>query len=111
MSQLWTRMGERSLLRTRIATTETVSLCARQQNGKEMRGRHSVYRTKVLYAAVENTVKSVFDHVIRPPNALSAEVKGSVGGLTFAEAPLGAISRSNWSRESARSEAAVQSAS
>jgi len=51
------------------ATMESVSLC----------GRHSVYRTKVLYAAVESTVKSIVDHVIRPPNALSAEVKGSVG--------------------------------
>jgi hypothetical protein len=33
------RKGEQSGLLTPIATTESVSLCVRQQNGKKMRGR------------------------------------------------------------------------
>ena len=37
----FTRTGERSGLRTHTATTESVSLCVRQQNGKEMRGRNA----------------------------------------------------------------------
>jgi hypothetical protein len=51
------RDGRIIWLRTHIAMTGSVSLCMRQQNGKEMRGRHSVYRTKVLYAAVGSTVR------------------------------------------------------
>ena len=42
----------------------------------------------------------MFDYVIRRLNALSAGPKSRLGGLTFAEAPLSAISRSNWSPES-----------
>jgi hypothetical protein len=34
-----------------------------------------LYRTKVPYAAVGSTVKSVFDHVIRRLNALSVGLK------------------------------------
>ena len=41
--------------------------------------------------------KMILDHVTRRPNALSAELKGSVGGLNLAETPLSAISRFNWS--------------
>ena len=48
--------------------------------------------------AVAITVKIIFDHVIRRPNALSAARKRS-RGLTFAEAPLSAISRFTWSLE------------
>jgi hypothetical protein len=46
-----------------------------------------------------SAAKIVSDHVIRRFNALSAELKGPVGGLTFAEAPLSAISRFTWSPE------------
>jgi hypothetical protein len=45
-------------------------------------------------------VKIFFDYVIRRLNALSAGSEKPVGGLTFAEAPLSAISRFNWSVES-----------
>ena len=41
-----------------------------------------------------------FDCVIRRLNALSAGLKGRLEGLTFAETPLSAISRFNWSPES-----------
>ncbi len=43
----------------------------------------------------------MFDYVIRRLNALSAGSESRLGGLTFAEAPLSAISRFNWSPESA----------
>jgi hypothetical protein len=48
-----------------------------------------------------SAAKIVLDHVIRCPNALSAGLKGRLRGLTFAEAPLSAISRFKWSPESA----------
>jgi hypothetical protein len=54
--------------------------------------------------------KSDADYVIRRFNASSAGMK-SPWGWTFAGTPLNAISRSNWSPESAESEAAVQGAS
>src|SRR5437588_8262998 len=38
-------------------------------------------------------------------------LKNRLGGLTFAEAPLSAISRFNWSPESTKARQAVQSAS
>ncbi len=41
-----------------------------------------------------------FDYAIRRLNALSAGPKNRLRGLTFAEAPLSAISRFNWSPES-----------
>jgi hypothetical protein len=41
-----------------------------------------------------------FDYVIRRPNALSTELRSRLKGLTFAETPLSAISRLNWSPES-----------
>ena len=44
--------------------------------------------------------KIVLDYVIRRLNALSAGPKSRLGGLTFAEAPLSAISRFSWSPES-----------
>src|SRR2546422_4352473 len=53
-------------------------------------------------------VKNVLDYVSRRFNAYSAGLKSRLGSLTFAEAPLSAISRFNWSPESVRSEAAVQ---
>ena len=58
-------------------------------------------RTKVQYPAVGSDGKIAFDYVIRRLNALSAGSEKPVGGLTFAETPLSAISRSNWSPESA----------
>jgi len=41
------------------------------------------------------------DYVTRRFNASSTGLKSRLGGLTFAEAPLSAISRFNWSPESA----------
>ncbi len=46
-------------------------------------------------------VKSSLVTFIRRLNALSAGSEKPVGGLTFAETPLSAISRFNWSPESA----------
>src|SRR5882724_1703763 len=46
-------------------------------------------------------VKNVLDYVSRRFNAYSAGLKSRLGSLTFAEAPLSAISRFNWSPESA----------
>jgi hypothetical protein len=45
--------------------------------------------------------KNVLDYVTRRFNASSAGLKSRLRGLTFAEAPLSTISRSNWSPESA----------
>src|SRR4029453_4305181 len=59
------------------------------------------YRTKVPYTAVGSAGKIALDYVIRGSNASSAGVKSWLGGLTFAETPFSAISRSNWSPESA----------
>ena len=42
----------------------------------------------------------IFDYGIRRLNALSAGLKSRLRGLTFAETPLSAISRFNWSPES-----------
>jgi hypothetical protein len=42
-------------------------------------------------------VKNVLDYVTRRFNASSAGLKSRLGSLTFAEAPLSAISRFNWS--------------
>src|SRR5205807_9699495 len=52
--------------------------------------------------------KIVFDYVIRRLNALSADLKNRLGGLTFAEAPLSAISRFNWSAESTKARRLVE---
>jgi hypothetical protein len=43
---------------------------------------------------------STLDYVIRRPNALSTELRSRLKGLAFAETPLSAISRFNWSPES-----------
>jgi hypothetical protein len=61
--------------------------------------------TKVPYTAVGSAGKIVFDYVIRRLNALSVGPKSRLGGLrlgglTFAQAPLSAISRFSWSPES-----------
>jgi hypothetical protein len=60
------------------------------------------YKTKVPYTAVGSAGKIVFDYVIRCLNALSAGSESRLRGLTFAEAPLSAISRFNWSPESTK---------
>ena len=44
----------------------------------------------------------MLDYVTRRFNASSAGFKSRLGGLTFAEAPLSAISRFNWSPESTK---------
>jgi hypothetical protein len=44
----------------------------------------------------------VLDYVTRRFNASSAGLKNRLGSLTFAEAPLSAISRFNWSSESTK---------
>ena len=62
--------------------------------------RSKTHRTKVHMTAIGSAAKKVLDYVIRRLNALSAELKGRLGGLTFAETPLSAISRFNWSPES-----------
>ena len=51
------------------------------------------------------------DYVTRRFNASLAGLKIRLGGLTFAEAPLSAISRFNWSPESAEVRPLFQSAS
>ena len=56
--------------------------------------------TKVLFAVVDTGSKIILDYVIRRLDALSAGLKNRLGGLTFAETPLSAISRFNWSPES-----------
>src|SRR5206468_7723755 len=53
------------------------------------------------YTAVGSAGKNVLDYVTRRFNASPAGLKSRLGGLTFAEAPLSAISRSNWRPESA----------
>jgi len=50
----------------------------------------------------------VFDYVTRRLNALSAGLKNRLGGLTFAGAPLSAISRFNWSPESTKARRLVE---
>ena len=50
----------------------------------------------------------VFDYVTRRLNALSAGLKNRLGGLTFAGAPLSAISRFNWSAESTKARRLVE---
>jgi hypothetical protein len=55
--------------------------------------------TKVQDAPVASTLKISVDHVTRRLDALSAGLKGRSGGLTFAETPLSAIPRFNWSFE------------
>src|SRR5207302_6731145 len=52
--------------------------------------------------------KMAFDYVTRRLNALSADLKKRLGGLTFAEAPLSAISRFNWSAESTKARRLVE---
>jgi hypothetical protein len=49
----------------------------------------------------ESAAKIVLDYVTRRLNASSAGLESRLGSLTFAEAPLSAISRFNWSPESA----------
>ena len=49
-----------------------------------------------------NAAKKVLDYVTRRFNASSAGLKSRLGSLTFAEAPLSAISRFNWSSESTK---------
>ena len=58
------------------------------------------YWTKVLFAAIGVGSKIIVDYVIRRLNALLTLGKGWLKGLTFAETPLSAISRFNWSPES-----------
>ena len=48
----------------------------------------------------ESAAKIVLDYVTRRLNASSAGLESRLGSLTFAEAPLSAISRFNWSPES-----------
>jgi len=56
--------------------------------------------TKVLCAVVGTGNKVILGYVIRRLNALSAGLKNRLKGLAFAETPLSAISRFNWSPES-----------
>jgi hypothetical protein len=51
---------------------------------------------------VGNAAKKVLDYVTRRFNASSAGLESRLGSLTFAEAPLSAISRFNWSPESTK---------
>jgi hypothetical protein len=51
-----------------------------------------------------------FDYVIRRLNALLTGDKGWLKGLTFAETPLSAISRFNWSPESPEARPLIESA-
>src|SRR5206468_12620827 len=54
--------------------------------------------------------KSILDYVIRRFNASSGRAQSRLGSLTFAEAALSAISRFNWSPESAEVRPLLQSA-
>ena len=56
--------------------------------------------TKVLFTVVGTGCKIILDYVIRRLYAFSAGLKNRLKGLTFAETPLSAISRFNWSPES-----------
>jgi len=53
------------------------------------------------YTALGSAGKNALDYVTRRFNASSTGIKSRLGGLTFAEAPLSAISSFNWSPKSA----------
>jgi len=66
-------------------------------------------KVKIKSTDCRDDGKSLLDYVTRRFNASSAKLK-SLWGCTFAETPLNAISRSNWSPKSAEARPLLQSA-
>ena len=70
----------------------------------------SVWSAPKEFDTIVRIAYKSFDYVIRRLNALLTWVKGWLKGLTFAETPLSAISRFNWSPESPEARPLIESA-